>query len=208
VLWVGLTGAVASGKSTVARLLAGRGAAVRDADEVVEALYAGGDGAAAVRRLFGEGVMRGDGGVDRVALGRVVLADREALRSLEAAVHPLVLAELARWRESLQRLEPPPTLAVVEAALLVETGLHRDFDRLVVVSAPLAVRRRRALAAGWRAEAFDAVAASQASEGARAAVADYVVDNSSDETALAGALARLWQWLLREAGGFHESGRG
>jgi dephospho-CoA kinase len=199
VLWVGLTGGVASGKSTVARLLEAHGAAVRDADAVVEELYAGGEGAAAVQGLFGASVMAADGSVDRHALGRVVLADAEARQRLEGAVHPLVRAELASWRASLERLAPPPAVAVVEAALLLETGLCREYDRLVVVMAPLAARRQRALAAAWQAGAFEKVVAAQASDEARAAVADYLVENISDPNALDKAVSTLWELLEQDA---------
>lgn len=196
---MGLTGPVASGKSRVAGLLAELGAVVRDADIVVEELYAGGAGARAVRDLFGASVIGPDGAVDRRALGRVVLAEGTARQRLEAAIHPLVRAELARWLDGLESTTAAPTVAVVEAALLVETGAYRDYHRLLVVRAPLAVRRQRALDAGWSAETFDRIAAVQASDEARAAAADYVVDNSSDAAALAAATARVWQQLVGDA---------
>src|SRR5512139_2293162 len=118
-LKVGLTGGVASGKSAVARLLAARGAAVRDADRVVEELYRrGAPGAAAVAGLFGPAALAPDGSVDRGRLADLVLADPNRRRALEAAIHPLVRAELVRWTGALEGAEPAPAVAVVEAALL------------------------------------------------------------------------------------------
>ncbi len=195
-LRAGLTGGAASGKSTFARLLAARGAAVLDADEVVAGLYEPGRGGArAVEALFGGDVLTPQGGVDRGALAAAVLADAEARRRLEQAVHPLVRAAVAAWIDALGA--PKGGVAVVEAALLVETGSWRDYDRLVVVTAPLEVRRRRALAAGWSGSRFEGVAAAQASDAERAAVADYVVDNDGDRDALERAAEAVWS-ALRE----------
>ncbi|MFZ5787027.1 MAG: dephospho-CoA kinase [Acidobacteriota bacterium] len=195
-LRVGLTGGVASGKSAVARLLAARGAAVRDADDVVASLYAAGmTGARAVEGLFGRGVLSADGSVDRRRLAALVLSDDDRRRRLEAAVHPLVREEVGRWFASLAA----PTVAVLEAALLVETGSFRDYHRLVVVSAPLDARRRRALAAGWDADTFDRTVRVQAGDAARAAVADYVVVNGGDAVGLERRVAELWPLLVDDA---------
>jgi dephospho-CoA kinase len=200
VLRVGLTGGVASGKSTLGRLLADFGAAVCDVDALVEELYRpGGAGAKAVRDLFGASVLDGEGGVDRSALARVVFSDPAALRRLENAVHPQVRARVAGWFEGLRRRERVPLVAVVEAALLVETGLRADYDRLIVVTGPEDARRERALAAGWRAGRLDAVIAAQTTDPERAAVADYVVCNDRGPDVLEGAARALWMLLSEDA---------
>jgi hypothetical protein len=122
---VALTGGVASGKSTVARMLAERGAAVCDADRIVHELYrSGGQGAAVVGRLFGSGVLAADGSVDTVALGELVLADPRALARLNAAVHPLVRTRLQGWLAELKG----SNIAVVEAALVMEAGTAGDYN--------------------------------------------------------------------------------
>lgn len=196
-LRVGLTGGVASGKSTVARLLAELGAAVLDADQVVEALYRpGGAGAIAVEREFGDGVLSPEGAVNRRALAERVLSDPQARRRLEALVHPLVQSEVASWLEA--RAGTPTPVAVVEAALLVETESWRHYHRLVVVEAPLHLRRQRALSAGWSEAAFAAVVAAQLDDAARRAVASYVLRNDGDGTVLRARVARLWQLLLAD----------
>ena len=200
-LRVGLTGGVASGKSAVARLLAGRGAAVRDADAVVRRLYLPGRrGARAVAKLFGSRVLDAAGGVDHAALAAVVLADDAARRRLEAAVHPLVRADLGRWLRRLGGRATVPPVAVVEAALLVETGSYRDYHRLVTVSAAPALRRARALAGGRSEQAFARLAAAQLGDAAREAVADYVVRNDAGVDELRAAVDRLWLALLADAG--------
>jgi dephospho-CoA kinase len=199
VLKVGLTGGVASGKSTLARLLCDLGAAVCDADLVVRELYRSGEpGARAVDALFGPGLLTDDGGVDRAALAGLVLADPTARQRLEEAVHPLVREWLVAWIGPLEHSPDPPAVAVVEAALLVETGYHRDYHRLVVVTAPAPVRRARALASGWEPGAFERVMAAQEDDAAREKVADYVVANPGDEAALKAAAARLWEALLED----------
>ncbi len=173
------------------------GAAVLDADEVVEAAYRpGGAGAIAVEREFGCGVLGPDGAVNRRALAERVLSDPQARRRLEALIHPLVQGEVANWLH-VQAATPTP-VAVVEAALLVETGSWRHYHRLVVVEAPLHLRRRRALAAGWSEAAFTAVVAAQLDDAARRAVASYVLRNDGDETILRARVVRLWQLLLAD----------
>jgi dephospho-CoA kinase len=200
VLRAGLTGGVASGKSAFGELLAARGAAVLDADAVVAALYApGGAGAQAVRAVFGPEALGADGGVDRARLSARVLADSGARSRLEAAVHPLVRSEVTRWLSGLERSDEAPAAAVVEAALLVETGSYRDYHRLIVVTAPLELRRARALAAGWSADRFERTLAAQSSDDDRAAAADYLVSNCADVAELAVAAARLWPLLLEDA---------
>lgn len=197
-LTVGLTGGVGSGKSTVASLLEARGATVLDADRLVAEQYGPGlECTAAIAARFGPRVLAPDGSVDRRVLGTLVLADEQARRWLEGLVHPAVRQEVERWLESLRTSASPPPIAVVEAALLVETGAWRDYDRLVVVTAPLPVRRARALAGGWTPEQFDRTVAAQATDATRESVAHHVVPNAGDLASLARAVDALWDELLK-----------
>jgi len=140
---LGLTGGLASGKSTVGRWLAEAGFTVVDADRVVAELYApGGAGAAAVRELFGEKVLNGEGGVDHPRLAEVVFTDPGALKRLEGAIHPLVrqrFQEVARTSEGV---------VVLEATLLVEAGYVPDLDLVVTVESAPEDQLRRAVARG------------------------------------------------------------
>jgi dephospho-CoA kinase len=145
---VGLTGGLASGKSTVAGRLADAGFRVLDADEIVAELYRpGGGGAAAVRELFGGGVLAAGGGVDRPRLAEVVFADAEARRRLEAAIHPLVRE---RFREIAAEADG---VVVYEATLLVEAGRAGEFDLVVSVESPPAAQLERAVVRGMDADA-------------------------------------------------------
>lgn len=199
-LRAGLTGGVASGKSALARFLAARGAAVFDADKLVADLYRpGAAGATAVEALFGRSLLAANGGVDRPSLGSLVLADVAARRRLEAVIHPLVRTGIGDWLSGLLRDHRPPDVAVVEAALLVETGYRSEYDRLVVVIADEAARLARALARGWSETRFRSVAAAQTSDAAREAAADYVVPNDGDLDALECSASRLWPLLIEDA---------
>lgn len=205
---VGLTGGLASGKSSVARLLEARGVPVLDADREVHRLYGpGAAGATAVRCLFGENVLATDGGVDRDALARRVLADDTALARLNAAVHPLVRAAVGDWVVRLGRGSEPPPVAVVEAALLVETGGREAYDVLAVVWCTAAQQLERALGRGLAEERARALLAAQLPIDAKRAAADVVIDNSGTREALAAELDRAWREVFercarRRAGRF------
>ena len=141
-LRVGLTGGLASGKSTVAGMLEELGAAVLDADEIVRALYReGGAGAEAARKLFGDAVTGPDGRVDRVRIAALIFSDPAARHALEASIHPLVRSERDRFFADAERRGAP--VAVVEASQLLEARTEADYDRVLLVMAPEEERVRR-----------------------------------------------------------------
>jgi dephospho-CoA kinase len=178
-LTVGLTGGLASGKSTVARWLGDLGCTVVDADRVVADLYQpGAAGAEAVRRLFGADMLDPWGGVDHKKLGALVFSDAPARRTLEAAIHPLVGE---RFREILDAARG---IVVMEATLLVETGGADRYDVLVTVEADPELRLRRAVERGVDLESARGRLKAQATTEARVARADFVLWND-------GSLAEL-----------------
>ena len=194
---VGLTGGLASGKSTVARLLAGLGAETIDADAVVHELYGpGGEGARAVAALFGGGVLAADGSVDRDALAAIVARDSGARRRLEAAIHPLVRERIGAWLEALCRREAPPAVAVVEATLMVETGSWREYDLLVVVRCAPEQQIGRAVRRGMPEARARALLEAQMPLEAKAALADVVVDNDGPPEALPARVREAWERIL------------
>ena len=133
-LRVGLTGGIGCGKSTVAAMISELGCHVLNADRMAHALIAPGEPAYdEIRRQFGPNVLAADGSIDRARLAAVVFADAAKLASLNAIVHPLVLRELDRELERLSRIDPHG-VAVIEAALLIESGYNRRLDRLVLVT--------------------------------------------------------------------------
>jgi len=191
---VGLTGGLASGKSTIAKILADRGVPVFDADDAVHELYrAGGEGAAAVADLFGEDILDATGRVDREALAARVLGDDRARRRLEAAIHPLVRRSIGDWLESLGG-EP---VAVVEAALLVETGSYRDYDVLVVAWCRPDQQLERAVARGLSADRARDLMNAQLPLDEKKRAADVVVDNRGAPNDLDQEVDRAWTQLLK-----------
>ena len=141
-LKVGLTGGIACGKTVVRELLADRGAFTIDADAVVHQLMAAGtDLTRRIGEAFGSGVLSADGSVDRTSLGRLVFADSSARSKLNALVHPDVIREEKRLlREAEGR---GVGIAVVDAALMIEAGTYRDYDKLLVVHCPRALQLER-----------------------------------------------------------------
>ncbi len=173
---VGLTGGVASGKSTVAAMLIELGAVVIDADvlarEVVERET---PGLAAVVAEFGVGVLTADGDLDRAAMGRLVFADAAARGRLEAIVHPLVLERMA----ALEAAADTSDLIVHDIPLLAEGGRADTFDAVVVVdSAPELQVARMIADRGWTREDAEARIAAQATREQRLAIATHVIDNA------------------------------
>jgi dephospho-CoA kinase len=173
---VGLTGGVASGKSTVSSLLAERGAVVIDADLLAREVVAPGtEGLAEVVAAFGEAVLAPDGSLDRPAMGAIVFADESRRRVLEGIIHPRVRARAAEIEESA----PPGAVVVHDIPLLTETGQAGAFDAVVVVDVPVEVQVRRMVdLRGMTPEDAQARVAAQATREERLAVATYVIDNS------------------------------
>jgi dephospho-CoA kinase len=179
VLKVGLTGGLASGKSTVGRILKDLGCHLFLADEAGHRLLAaGGEAVAPVRAAFGEAILSENGEIDRRKLGQIVFADPDALNRLNAIIHPLVFACEDRWLESVQSGDPQ-AVAVVEAAILIETGSYRRFDKLIVSWCPLETALVRAMArSGWpEAEARQRLARQMPIE-EKKSYADYLIDTS------------------------------
>jgi dephospho-CoA kinase len=131
-LKVGLTGGIACGKTVVRRRLEERGIPTLDADAVVHRLLQSGtDVTREIAEIFGDAVIAPDGSVDRKALAAIVFNDEETLRKLNAVVHPAVWREIERFFEEREKASDP--VAVVDAALMIETGSFRRYDRVVVV---------------------------------------------------------------------------
>ena len=170
---IGLTGSIAMGKSTTARLFAEEGVPVHDADAAVHRLYQG-EAVAPIEAAFPGATKNGK--VDRPALGQRVAGDNEALRRLEQIVHPLVRGTET---EFLRQAEASGAKVVVlDIPLLFETGGDQRVDAVVVVSAPAEVQRARLLARGIGMERLGALLARQMPDAEKRARADFVVDSS------------------------------
>jgi len=198
VLLVALTGNIASGKSEVARILAELGATVIDADDLAREVVRPGEPALdLIVKRWGAGVLRADGSLDRPALRAIVFADAAERVALNAIVHP----QVRKRRDELVAEARARGDAVVVAVipLLFETGLEREFDRVVLVDAPEDVRearllRRSAIAA---AEARRMMGAQMPVQAKRTR-SDHVIDNDADLAALRRSVERVWTDLTRD----------
>jgi dephospho-CoA kinase len=173
---VGLTGSIAMGKSTAARMFASLGVPVFDSDAEVHRQYAtGGDAAKEIAALYPEAIA--GGAVDRQALSRLVLGNPHALKQLEAIVHPIVRKHQC---EFLQRCRQQQCqIAVLDIPLLFETHREKEVDRIVVVTATSELQRRRALVRpGMSDDKLDKILSRQMPDAEKRAKADFVVDTS------------------------------
>jgi dephospho-CoA kinase len=193
---VALTGGIASGKSTIARRLAERGAVVVDADRVVRDVQRPGSPVlGAIAAEFGDRMLDEDGSLDRAALGSRVFGDPDAVARLNAIVHPAVRTESKQqFDEALAR--DPDAVVLYDVPLLAEARLGDPWDLIVVAHAPAAVRAQRLVALrGLSEQEAAARIASQVTEEERLQIADVVIDTSG---ALEHTLAQtdeLWAAL-------------
>jgi dephospho-CoA kinase len=189
----GLTGGIASGKSTVAARFRTRGLAVIDADALArEIVEPGTEGLREIVRVFGSGVVHANGALDRQALARIVFSDDDCRRKLNAITHPRIMQRMLDRAAALDRAGEP--LACFEAALLVENNLADSFRPLVVVSCSEELQLDRIVARGGgsRDEARGRVRA-QKPLAAKVALADYVIDTNG---AIEGSALRADEVLL------------
>lgn len=197
-LLVGLTGGIASGKTTVARMLAGRGAVVVDADDLARrAVDPGTEGLRRVTETFGAEVIAADGSLDRARMAQVVFADPEKRVSLEAIIHPEVFRMLG---EVVSAHRGTHDVVVFDAPLIFETGFDRACDLVVVVSAAPSrqierVVRDRGMTEGEARARIEA----QVPAGERESRGDVVLRNEGTLEELEAAVGGLWSELERRA---------
>ena len=187
---IGLTGNIATGKSTVGRMLAELGAEVIDADRIThDVLAVGGAAYAEVVAAFGAEILTSDGNIDRGKLGGIVFSDAEALAQLEGLVHPPVLAELRR--RSAASAAP---IVVVEAIKLLESGVADDYDAIWVTTCPEAAQIKRLMQSRGltRAEALRRIHA-QPPQAAKLARADVIIDTHGSLEATRAQVVAAWE---------------
>jgi dephospho-CoA kinase len=195
-LLVGLTGGLGAGKSTVAGMLAERGATVIDADELARrALEPGTRAYQEVCDLFGDDVVTPSGALDRSAIAERVFRDEGKRRALESITHPEVFRLLA---EEIETLRGTNAVVVFDAPLLVETGFHRSTDVVVVVTAREDLQvARAARGRGMTEEEAVARLRAQADPADREAAADIVISNDGDLDQLEARVDQVWEELRR-----------
>lgn len=194
---IGLTGGIASGKSSVGRELQARGVIVIDADQLArEVVQKGSDGLAEIVRAFGADVLTPEGELDRERLGARVFQNPEARKTLNAITHPRI-GQLSAQRiaEAMQTSSP---YVVYDAALLVETGAYRGLAALIVVAAQPELQVRRVIVRdGLSPDAAQARIASQAPLDAKLAAADYIIRNDGSYEHLRAQVENIHKQLLQ-----------
>jgi dephospho-CoA kinase len=180
-LRVGLTGGIASGKSTVGRMFGELGCRVIDSDLITRRLFEPGDPVnKAVAAVFGPSVVGFDGSIDRRTLGELVFKNPELRQQLNNIVHPAIKERQAEWLAKLAA-EDPHSIGIVEAALIIEVGNHKNYDKIIVVSCTPEVQRKRLRErSGLTPEQIESRIASQMPLEEKMKVADFVIDNSED----------------------------
>ncbi|WP_341945192.1 dephospho-CoA kinase [Microbacterium sp. LWH11-1.2] len=191
---IALTGGIASGKSTIARRLAERGAIIVDADQIVRDVQSPGSPVLArIAETFGAEVVASDGALDRAALGGKVFGDAELLTQLNAIVHPAVRAESQRRFEEAFAADPR-AVVVYDVPLLVEARVDDPWDMIVVAHAPASVRLRRLVELrGMDETAAQERIAAQVSDEKRLAIADVVIDTAGDIAETHAQTDALWE---------------
>ena len=194
---VGLTGGIASGKSTVSAILSELGAVVIDADAIAREVVARGTpGLEAVVAAFGPELLTPEGDLDRPAMGALVFADPESRKRLEAIIHPLV----HRRSAELEAEASDHAVVVHDIPLLAEVGRAGSFDAVVVVDAPTELQVSRMVEdRGWTREEAESRIAAQASREDRLAIATYVVDNTGTLAELRERVEQVYAELAARA---------
>jgi len=192
---VGLTGGIASGKSTVASILVDLGAVLIDGDALArEVVSRGTPGLARVIEEFGADLLTPEGDLDRAALRRIVSADWAARRRLEGITHPLIFERYAE----LEAAAPPGALVVHDIPLLAESGRAHTFDEVLVVDVPPELQLDRMIRdRGWTREEAESRIAAQASRADRLAIATHVIDNTGALADLRARVEDLYETLTR-----------
>jgi dephospho-CoA kinase len=194
-LLVGLTGGIASGKSTVSAMLAERGAQIIDADHIARQIVMPGTRAwCRIRDHFGPGVLHPDGQIDRQALADIVFADKAKLTVLNEITHPEIFARIA---DRLEAHHDQDVVVVLDAALLIEAGLAEGVDVVIVTHSPREIQVERLAAKGLAERDAASRIAAQLEPEQRLARADIVIDNSGSLEALGRRVDEVWEQLER-----------
>ena len=198
-LRIGLTGGIACGKTLVRREFQRLGAPTLDSDDVARDIVAPGTpGLETIIKEFGASFLDDRGRLDRRKLAEVVFSAPAARKKLNAILHPLIWKEQKEWLEGLEACSDPPPFAIVDAALMIETGSHERYDRVIVVQCSEQQQIDRLMARdGMNPEAAMARVSSQMPVAEKVRLGDDIIDNSGSEDDTRRQVARLCKKLSR-----------
>ncbi|SEM97618.1 dephospho-CoA kinase [Lihuaxuella thermophila] len=198
---LGLTGGIATGKSTVAAMLKERGAVLIDADQVArDVVEPGTEGLERIRERFGNGVIQEDGRLNRAALGKIIFKDEALRKELNRLLHPLIMEEMQQ-RTGSALAKNPHAIVIWDVPLLIEENLTQFVEKVIVVYVPESVQLQRLMKrnALSEEEARERMAA-QLSIEEKKRVADFVIDNSDSLEMTERQVDQLWNYLTLKSG--------
>ncbi|HSP14249.1 MAG TPA: dephospho-CoA kinase [Thermoanaerobaculia bacterium] len=200
ILRVGLTGGIATGKSTISRIFAGLGCVTIDADAIVSRLYRpGGAGHNALVGAYGREILTASGEIDRKKVADIAFADRQSAKQLNALIHPLVIAEEKRIMAAEEsRFPERDRIFIVEATLLLESGGKERYDKIVVVDVDPETQENRAVMRGVMRQDARRRMKHQMPREERLRAADYVIDNSGDRRSAEIETLRVYEKLRED----------
>jgi dephospho-CoA kinase len=178
-LRVGLTGGIATGKSTVGAMFVELGCHLIESDQITHQLFEPGQAVhAAVVQQFGKRILGGDGTIDRRILGDIVFKDPQARAKLNSLVHPAIIQRQQEWLKEMDA-QDPGGIAIVDAALMIEVGTYKNYDKVIVVTGSPEIQRERLRArSALSEEQIESRIRSQMPTEEKLKYADFVIDNS------------------------------
>ena len=191
-MYLGLSGGIGSGKSTVSKILSDFGAVVIDADVIArEVLLSGTSGYESAVAAFGPGILDEKGSIDRKSLAKLVFENPNELAKLEAIVHPAVIARVTEIRNSL----PESAVVIYDTPLMFEKQLQGQFDKVLMVVSDKKLRQTRLVERGLELGDIEARMANQATDEQRISIADFVIENNGTQEQLQEQVAKVWQQI-------------
>jgi dephospho-CoA kinase len=195
---VGLTGSIGTGKSTVAKIFEKLGAYVIDADKVVHQLFENEDVKEEIVSTFGKSILDNQGKIDKKKLAQIIFTDKEKKKKLENILHPKVRQKIQEFIEDVYKKDKN-AVVVAEIPLLIETGMYKNYDKVLVVYAPKDLQLKRLLEKGFSEDEAKRRINSQMDIEEKLKYADIIIENTSSLKELEEKVKDIYENLKKEA---------